>query len=90
MLRIENDALDRAYLDTLRDIVVTHAFGASGRGDLVDLDALADGGIRTDRLADIAIDALVGDLEGHGEMDGARHPDGGRAPRDSYFISAKR
>ena len=63
---IEDDALDRTHLDTLRRFVVADAFGAERGRDLVDLPAFRDRPVRTDGLADVAVDAEIGDLEGHG------------------------
>ena len=61
-----NDALDRAHLDTLRMIEMADALGAKLGIDFVKLDALIDRFVRTLRLADVAIDALIGNQQSHG------------------------
>ena len=65
MLRVDRDAGHRANLHALRLVEVTHAFGALGRVDLVDLDAHRNGRVRALGLAHIAIDAFVGDEQCH-------------------------
>ena len=45
---------------------MANALGAPQRIDLVNLIALVDRAIGTLRLANIAIDALIGDQQGHG------------------------
>src|SRR5690606_24349724 len=64
--RVERDALDRADLLALRRVEVADALRAAVRIDLVDLRSLRDRLIGADRLADIAVDAFVGDDQGHG------------------------
>ena len=59
-------ALHRADFDALRCIEMTNAFGAFHRVNLVIFDALVNGLVGAFRLADVAIDALIGDLEGQG------------------------
>jgi hypothetical protein len=70
VLGILRYAGDRADLHALRFVEVADALGALGRVDLVDLDAHEDGVVRALRLADIAIDAFVGDHECHGRIIG--------------------
>src|SRR6476620_11404792 len=65
MRGIGDDALDRADVHTLRRVVVADALGAKRRGYFVDLGAHRDRLVGTDGLADIAVDAETGDLEGH-------------------------
>jgi hypothetical protein len=63
--RMGNDAFDRTYFDALRLVKMTNAFGAKFWIDFVKLDALIDRIVRTFRLADIAIDALIGNQQRH-------------------------
>ena len=63
--RVGNDAFDRTHFDALRLIKMTHAFGAKFWIDFVKLDALIDGIVRTFRLADVAVDALIGNQQSH-------------------------
>jgi len=63
VLRIFRNALNGANLDTLRRIEVPNALGAFHRVDDVILDALGDGLVGALRFADIAVDALLGNLE---------------------------
>ena len=65
MRRIHRNALDRAHLHALRLIEVAHALGALGGIDLVDLRSERNRLVGALRLADIAVDALVGDQKGH-------------------------
>ena len=65
-LRVDGDTGHRADLHALRLIKMTHAFGALVRVDLVDLGPQKNGLIRALGLADITIDALVGDDQSHG------------------------
>src|SRR5690606_9128004 len=46
-------------------VVVADAFGAQGGVDDVDLLALGDGAVGAFGFADVAVDAVVGDLQGH-------------------------
>jgi hypothetical protein len=59
-VRVVDDALDRAYAKALGFAVMTDAFGAEIGIDHVDRLAFRDGAIRAFRLADIAVDAVVG------------------------------
>src|SRR5690606_29455804 len=52
-------------------IEVADAFGAARRVDHVDDFALRDGIVRARRLADVAVDTKLVDLEGHGCSPGA-------------------
>ena len=65
-LRINRNAGHRADLHTLRLVKMTDALGALVRVDLVDLGPQKDGLVRALGLANIAVDALVGDDQGHG------------------------
>src|SRR5882757_7502708 len=47
---------------------MTDALGTQVWIDLVNLNALKDRLVRAFRLADVAVDALVGDLQGHGRI----------------------
>src|SRR5574338_686199 len=62
---IERDAVDRADLPALRLVEVPDAFGASIGVDDVDLGTHRNGPVRALRLADVAVDALVGDDQRH-------------------------
>ena len=66
MLRVQNDAIHRADLDTLGRLIVTDALGAQVRIDLVDLIALKDRAIGAFRFAHIAVDAFVSNGQCHG------------------------
>src|SRR5690606_42125424 len=59
-LRILRNAAHRAYLRALRLVEVADAFRALARVDLIDLLAHRDGVVRALRLADAAVDTLVG------------------------------
>jgi hypothetical protein len=63
---IDRDAGHRTQLHALRLVEVADAFGAAVGVDLVEVRPHADRGIRARRLADVAVDALVGDQQGHG------------------------
>ncbi len=63
--RVRNDARDRTDFNALRPLEMADTFGAKLRIDLVKLDTLIDCVIRTLRLANIAVDALIGDQQGH-------------------------
>lgn len=65
MIRIIGNAVDRAHRLALRNIKVPHAFGATLWIDFIDHWPFVNGFIRADGLADIAIDALVGDFQCH-------------------------
>jgi hypothetical protein len=65
VLRIDWDASNWAHLDTLRFIKVAHAFCALVGVDFIDLWAKVDRLIGTFRFTHIAIDAFVGDHQGH-------------------------
>mgnify|MGYP006985672778 CR=1 FL=1 len=66
MFGIKWNAIYRAYLLTLRGIIVTHTFRALGRIDDVDFLALGDGLVGALRFTHVAIDALVGNKQSHG------------------------
>jgi hypothetical protein len=61
MSRVFGDAVYRADLDALRFVIVTDALGAFSGIDFIDFCALRNRLVRTLGLADVAIDALVGD-----------------------------
>jgi hypothetical protein len=65
MLWVDRNASHRTHLHTLRLIKVTYAFCALGRVDFVDFRAEVDRLIGAFRFADIAIDAFIGDHQGH-------------------------
>src|SRR5438445_4251401 len=71
---IDDDALDRTYLDTLRRIEVPDALGAAHGRNLVNRRTHRDGLIGTDRLADVAVDAGIENLEGHSAIPNAVWP----------------
>src|SRR6185437_9856276 len=62
---IGDDAFHRAHGDALRLVEMPDAFRAQRRIDDVVLLALRDRAIGAHGLADVAIDAGVGDLQGH-------------------------
>lgn len=59
MIRIERNAIDRAYFYTLRCFVMADTFGTQIRIDDIDLIAWADRIIRTFWFADITINTLI-------------------------------
>tara|TARA_R110000851_G_scaffold15429_1_gene51019 strand:+ start:6040 stop:6288 length:249 start_codon:yes stop_codon:yes gene_type:complete len=63
---VEGDAVHWANLLALRLVVVAHALGAQVRVDDIDLLAWGDRIIGAFGLADVAINALVGNHQGHG------------------------
>lgn len=65
MVGIGQAAFDRTYGLALRFVKVTDAFGTACRIDFVDQLALVNGLVRTDWLADIAVDTKLGDAQGH-------------------------
>ncbi|KCV17952.1 hypothetical protein AZ28_0616 [Bordetella pertussis B200] len=66
------DALHRADHLALRFVVVADAFGAAIRIDDVIVRAHGNRFVRALWLANVAIDAFFGDLEGHGGSGGGR------------------
>jgi hypothetical protein len=62
---IVRDAVDRADLDALRGLVVADALGAQLGVDDVDLVALGYRAVRALGLAHVAVDAFVGNHQGH-------------------------
>jgi hypothetical protein len=62
---VDGDTADRAELHTLRLIKVAHAFRAAVRVNLIDFCAHRDRLIRALWLADITVDAFVGDPQRH-------------------------
>ena len=58
-VRIRDDAVDRTDFDALRPVEMAYALGAAGGIDDVVLLTRSDGGVRTFRFADIAVDALI-------------------------------
>lgn len=65
VIRIVGNTIDRAHLHTLRCIKMPHALGAACGIDLVMQRAVVDCAIWTFGFADVAINALRGDLKGH-------------------------
>ena len=59
-IRIVRDAVNRAYLLTLRLIVMANAFGTQTGINHINLFTLRDCRIRALGFADIAIDAFIG------------------------------
>jgi hypothetical protein len=74
MFGIQRNAGHRADLHALRLVEVADAFGALVRVDLVEGLAHVDGIVRALGLADIAVDAFVGDHEGHPPIIGGSIP----------------
>jgi hypothetical protein len=66
MIGILLDAIDRTNLNALWRIVVTYAFGAFVRVDLIDFLTLRNCLVRAFRFAYVAIDTLVGNNQSHG------------------------
>jgi hypothetical protein len=64
-LRIIGNARDGTNLLALRGIEMPHTLSALIRIDLVDFRAHEDGFVWALRLADIAVDALIGNHECH-------------------------
>jgi hypothetical protein len=65
MGRILADAIDRTDLYALRFIEVTDAFGAFGWVDDINFVALGDCAIGALGFANVAVDAFVGNHQGH-------------------------
>ena len=65
-LGIERYAGHGTHLYALRCFVVPHTFGALGRVDFVNQRPHENGCIGAFRLAHIAVDAFIGDHQGHG------------------------
>ncbi|MCY1416861.1 hypothetical protein D9M71_323780 [compost metagenome] len=63
---VEGNAVDGADLLTLRLVVVADAFRAQVGIDHIDFLALGNRTVGALGFADVAVDAVVGDLEGHG------------------------
>src|SRR5690606_21695293 len=68
MFGIGVDALDRAHGHALRLVEMADAFGAQRRVDHVDRFALRNRPVRAYRLADVAVDAELVDLQGHARI----------------------
>src|SRR5690606_22338319 len=62
------DAFDRAHGHALRFVEMADALGAQRRIDDVDRFALRDRPVRAHRLADVAVDAELVDLQGHARI----------------------
>jgi hypothetical protein len=56
------------HLHTLGFVEMTDTLGAFRRVDLVDLRPKVNGLVGAFRLAHVAVDALVGDHQGHGDL----------------------
>ncbi len=65
VIRIEGNTVDRAHFNTLRRIKMPHALGAAGGIDFVVQRAVVNRAIWAFGFADVAINALRGDLKGH-------------------------
>jgi hypothetical protein len=78
VLRILRDAGNRANLNALGLVKMAHAFGAQSGVDLIDTGPHENRLIGALRLTHIAIDALLGDHQGHV-----------RAPRSSGAVDFK-
>jgi hypothetical protein len=63
---VARNAIDRANLAALRRIEVAYALGTLARIDDVDLVALRNRVIGAFRFANVAVDAFVGNDQGHG------------------------
>jgi hypothetical protein len=74
------DAIDRTDFNALRRIEVPDALGALRRIDDVDLDTLGDGPVGALGLADVAVDAFIGDEKGHAAYPVRRRRTPGRLP----------
>ena len=70
--RIDQNTFDRADFYALGRLKVAHAFCAAGRINNVELLSLRDRFVRAFWLADITIDAFVGNQQGHGDLAGSR------------------
>jgi hypothetical protein len=68
MLRINWNASHRTQLLTLWLVEMTNAFSAFVGINLIDQLAHRDSIVRASRLADIAVDAIVGDHQCHGVL----------------------
>jgi hypothetical protein len=62
---INEDALHWADFNALRRLKMSDALGAFAGGDVVELLPWIDCPVWTNRLADIAVNALVGNKKGH-------------------------
>ena len=62
-IEVEWYAINRAYLHALGRIEMSNAFGTFVRVNLVYLDALKNGVVRALGLANVAVDALVGNFK---------------------------
>src|SRR5690606_9341360 len=63
---VQRNAVHGADLLTLGLVEMADALGAQVRVDDVDFLALGDGPVRAFRFADVAVDAVVGNHQGHG------------------------
>ena len=70
--RIDQNAFHRTDFYALGRLKVAHAFRAAGRINNVELLSLRDRFVRTLRLADVTIDAFVGNQQCHGDLAGSR------------------
>ena len=62
VIGIHRNAIHGADFDTLGAVMMTHAFGTTARVNLVNFLAHEYGLVWANWLADIAVDALVGDV----------------------------
>jgi len=63
--RVQRNTIDRADFDALRPVEMAHALGAFARIDEVNFLALRNRTVRALRLANVAIDAGVGNHQRH-------------------------
>jgi hypothetical protein len=64
-LGVDGDASHRAHLHTLRLVEMAHTFSAFIGVDFVNFGPQEDGFVRALGLTHIAVDAFVGDHQGH-------------------------
>jgi hypothetical protein len=65
MIGMDENTFDRADELALMLGVMSDAFGAKLRVDLENLRALGDGAVRAFRFAYVAVDAFIGNHQGH-------------------------
>ena len=92
---IDRNAVDRADLDALRRVEMADALGAFRGIDHVDLRPLRDRVVRALGLADVAVDAFVGDHQGHradpiSVPPPRPSPSAARTPRDARTTTRRR
>ena len=65
IFRVNEYAFDWANLHALRHVKMPHALGAKLRRDVIQLGTGVNRAVWAHGLANIAVDALVGDKKGH-------------------------